>query len=536
MRHIYIAILAFTAMTFTACNKDFLERDPYAAINQNTFFTKAEHANLAAMAAYSKLQKLNLHWADAQLELGMTGDFTSAGFKDAQAFYVGSFNANETNIVKGIWQRAYQGIALCNANITGIKSMQKSIISDDDRDKYLAELYFIRAFWYYRLVQFYGDVPLRTETVSNPSDKSQVEMAASPKSKIMTDLVIPDFQFASKHLPANWGSAMHNRATSGAAYAYLLDAYLYQKDYDNAILAGKAVEGLGYKLLENPGDVLRVNQEGSSEIIFSVGFGAGAQTYREFYFGTLEDLGVDGRIMRGDTYSGDYFYPSKEFVNFFTAIDGQKIAQSPLYKSEQPWKNRDPRFDATFFTEQDEIQTTTGKKLMWSKNWLVNKATGFDIQKRGVWYGDNNWNFQADIHLMRLPRVYLLLAEAYANKNDFANAEKYIEKVRERARNFALNNADKYVPNGMSANQVLPKFNISSLKDAMDAINYESRVEFFTEDAIRYFDLKRWNKLQEEWPRVGGFTWDDKLYNLPIPAEELNTNHSLKQNHPGWGE
>lgn len=535
-----IAILSLGLLS-TSCMDNFLDRNPYGSVDENTFFTKEEHADLAAMACYAKLQKLNGHWADAQLELGMTGDFSSGGFKDAQAFYSGSFNPNESNIIKGIWTKAYQGIAVCNKNIEGVNQMSKDIISEKVRNKHLAEMKFIRAFWYFRLIQFYGDVPLRAASVTDPTNDDQVKLGATPKEDIIKNLILPDLLFASENLPqrAEWGDKFYNRATQGAAFAYLSEVYLYQKDYENAIKAGLEVEKAGYALIDNPGNVLRVDYEGCSEIIFSVGFGKGVETYREFYFGSIEDLGKEnGRLMRGDTYSGDYFYPSKEFVDFFQTIAGNPIAaDARYYDANQPWKNRDPRFDATFFTEMDEVETTKGKIMNWDSQWLVNNTTGFDIQKRGVWYGEDMWNKHADIHLMRLPRVFLHMAEAYAFKAnpDFAKAEEYVEKVRSRARNFALANKEKYVPAELDETGVLPKIKITSAKEAMEAINYESRVEFFAEDCIRYFDLKRWGTLKEEWPRVGEFAWSDKLYNLPIPADELNANDRLSQNHPEWG-
>lgn len=533
-----IGLFVLVAILFTGCMDNFLERDPFGTINEKTFFTKSDHANLAAIACYAKLQHVNAHWADAQLELGMTGDFSSSGLKDAQAFYAGSFNPNESNVVKGIWQKAYQGIAVCNTNIEGVTNMSETIIDAASRNKYLAEMRFIRAFWYFRLIQFYGDVPLRTTSVSDPTDDSQVKLAATPKEQIISELILPDLKFAAQYLPASWDNAFHNRATIGAAYAYLCEVYLYQKDYENAILAGKEVEKSGFSLIDNPGNVLRVDYEACPEIIFSVGLGVGLESYREYYYGTIETLGADGRIMRGDTYSGDYFYPSHEFVNFFQTIDGKSITEgSPYYSSAEKWKNRDPRFDATFFTVMDTIETTKGKVMQWDPKWLVNTATGFDIQKRGVWYGADTWNRQVDYHFMRLSRVYLHIAEAYALKSspDFGKCAEYVEKVRSRARNFALANRNKFVPSGLTDDQVLPAFRIASAADAMKAIDYESRVEFFTEDCIRYFDLKRWNTLKVEWPRVGGFTWDDKLYNLPIPADELNANDQLRQNHTGWG-
>jgi hypothetical protein len=531
-----IALLVLMIGMMTSCMDDFLERNPYGSIDENTFFTKAEHADLAARACYAKMQKLNRHWAGAQLELGMTGDLSSAGFKGAQPFYVGSFNPNESNVVKGVWQRAYEGIAVCNKNIDGITKMDESIISESEKNKYLGEIRFIRAFWHFRLIQFYGDIPLRSASVNDPTNDEEVHLAVTPKETVLRDLIIPDLKFAAQNLPSSWDENFHNRATIGAVQAYLCEVYTYLKEYDNAIAAGQEVLKQGYSLIENPGNVLRVDYEASPEIIFSIAFGNGAETYRDYYFGTTEDLGDDGRIMRGDTYSGDYFYPSTEFVDFFQTIDGKKITDnSPYFDAQKKWKNRDPRFDGTFFTEMDEIVTTKGKILTWNPEWLVNKATGFDVQKRGVWYGDDNWNRRVDIHLMRLPRIYLLMAEAYANKSDFQNCEKYVEMVRSRARQFAINNSEKYIPEGLNTEAILPAFKLNSLEEAMEAINYESRVEFFAEDCIRYFDLKRWGKLSEEWPRVGGFTWDDKLLNLPIPADELNANNSIKQNHSGWG-
>lgn len=531
-----IFVLLSSILLFTGCMDDFLDRNPYGSIDENTFFTDKEHANLAAIACYSKLRKLNSHWGDAQLELGMTGDFSPKGFKDASNFHLGTYTPTESNVVLGVWKRAYEGIAVCNKTIEGINGMG-DIIDNDARDKYLAEARFIRAFWYFRLIQFYGDVPMRSSSVDDPTNASQVQLAASPKATILSDMIVPDLTFAADHLPETWSEAYYHRATKGAAYAYLCEVYLYMKDYDKAISAGKEVESRGYKLEADPGCVLRVDKEDSKEIIFSVGIASGISTYREYYFGTIEDLGENGRIMRGDTYSGDYFYPSVDFVNCFEAIDGSNYSTSSYYTSElkSQWKNRDPRFDATFFTPMDEITTTKNINFTWDQKWLVNTETGYDIQKRGVYYGESTWNMRVDMQMMRLPRVYLHIAEAYAKKSspDFAKSSEYVEKVRSRARQFALDNPAKYIPSGLSNTDVLPAFKINSESTAMAAINYELRVEFFSEDCIRYYDLKRWGALKNVWPTVVGGIWDDKLEDLPYPSSELASNGNLSQ-HNGW--
>lgn len=131
--------------------------------------------------------------------------------------------------MKGIWQRAYQGIAVCNKNIEGVKNMPADIIDEDTRNKHLAEMLFIRAFWYFRLVQFYGDVPLRSVSVSDPTNGDDVQLAATPKNEIIKQTVLPDLEFAAQNLPDAWEDKYQNRATKGAAYAYLCEVYLYEK-------------------------------------------------------------------------------------------------------------------------------------------------------------------------------------------------------------------------------------------------------------------------------------------------------------------
>ena len=71
MKRNIVGILALAGLLTSSCMDGFLERNPFGSIDETTFFTEPEHADLAAIACYSKLQKLNAHWGDAQLELGM---------------------------------------------------------------------------------------------------------------------------------------------------------------------------------------------------------------------------------------------------------------------------------------------------------------------------------------------------------------------------------------------------------------------------------------------------------------------------------
>lgn len=187
-------------------------------------------------------------------------------------------------------ERCYEGIAVCNINIDGISKMGDQIISAEKRNMYLAETRFIRTFWYLRLVQFYGDVPLRSASVNDPTNSSEVQLAATSKEEIFKSLIIPDLEFATENLPDKWDEAYTHRATKGTAFAYLSEAYLIMKDYENALKAGLEVEKFDYELLDDPGRVFHIEEENSKEIIFSVGIAEASTNIEENYTSVLKKI------------------------------------------------------------------------------------------------------------------------------------------------------------------------------------------------------------------------------------------------------
>ena len=64
------------------------------------------------------------------------------------------------------------------------------LLDEESRDKYLGEMRFIRAFWYFRLIQFYGDVPLRSVSVQDPTNDDEVQLAATSKETIVLLVVL----------------------------------------------------------------------------------------------------------------------------------------------------------------------------------------------------------------------------------------------------------------------------------------------------------------------------------------------------------
>lgn len=117
--------------------------------------------------------------------------------------------------------------------------------------------------------------------------------------------------------------------------------------------------------------------------------------------------------------------------------------------------------------------------------------------------------------VLRLAEQYLIRAEARTKQDNISGAQNDINAIRNRA---GLGNT--------SANDQ------ASL---LSAIEQERRVEFFTEWAHRWLDLKRWSKAHERFSPIKGITWQttDQLY--PIPEAQILNDPSMRgKQNPGY--
>ncbi len=114
---------------------------------------------------------------------------------------------------------------------------------------------------------------------------------------------------------------------------------------------------------------------------------------------------------------------------------------------------------------------------------------------------------------LKLEEVYLLHAEASAHLGDINGAQNSINSIRTRAG--------------------LPNTTANTLESLLLAIENERRWELFCEGAHRWFDLKRWNRLQDVIAPIKP-NWVDTHQLLPIPEMELLSNQNLLPQNPGY--
>jgi hypothetical protein len=127
-------------------------------------------------------------------------------------------------------------------------------------------------------------------------------------------------------------------------------------------------------------------------------------------------------------------------------------------------------------------------------------------------FGDSGTSSEYSI-ILRLGEMYLIRAEARAHSGDLIGAKEDLNTIRHTA---GLTNTSATTPD-----------------EILDAILQERRLELFTEFGHRFFDLKRFNKIQTVLSAVKpGWDVHDDLF--PIPEAELNLNPNLKPQNPGY--
>lgn len=383
------------------------------------------------------------------------------------------YNNSYTTI---LWNTAYKTIYGCNAVMEGIAASDFTTLTDSARRELTAEAKFVRAFAYFYLTNFFGDVPL---VMTIDFNKTRY-MKRTPVNEVYQQ-VIADLKEAQALLPADYSAAgaakervIPNR---WAATALLARVYLYTGNYEQAAAeAGKVIGNNSlYGLEIDPANAFLAN---SKEAIWQM------------------KQGVTESLLNNATREAYEVLPNP----LHTGISRYCVTTSLLNTFETNDRRRKAWIDSTNNTP------TSGSPQGYT--WFAYKY------KLGRHNAVPSMPSSEYYMVLRLAEMYLVRAEAAANgAGGLAAAIADLNVIRNRAGLPAL-------PATLSAAEVIA------------AIAHERQVELFAEWGHRWFDLKRTNRahdvlsnLAEKQPWAGDY---QLLY--PIPATEITTNPNLLQN------
>jgi hypothetical protein len=211
------------ALGLGACN-DLDEFNPSNATADNVWSTPEGFVTVVN-AAYSEQR----NWYGKEDGVFMSESGTDLWFNERKGTYAqqltqySGLTSSQGNPNRAAWGLLWKAINLCNAGINRVG--QAGFTNVAERNRREGELRFLRAFYYWHLVETYGGVMLRTEETKTP-----IVTATRSSVPEFYNLIISDLQFAAANLPVTWGNE-YSRATKKAAMGFLARAYLSRAYY-----------------------------------------------------------------------------------------------------------------------------------------------------------------------------------------------------------------------------------------------------------------------------------------------------------------
>lgn len=568
-KHNIISIL-FAGVVMAACVD--LNTAPYDSIAQGNFWKTEEDAKKAIMGVYAQLKDQG---AFGYMPLWDT--YSDIAHGPGSALEIGTYTANEDFIVSN-WKDSWDGVHRANTVIKNVSGMQ---IDQTVKNNILGEAYFLRALYYFHLVDFFGSVPLYDESW-DVSESFMDMLLPRDTPEDCWNFIKEDCRKAIGLLPLEWDAANYGRATIGSAYALRGKAHLYCKEWKEAIsdfeeIVYNKTNNYNYELYADYNALFQTAGpiSGNREEVFTIqNLGnVGALYGMEFplIYGTRGTYG-SGRttcmpsVKLADMYewkTGEPFDWNEQIPGFNESNDVKRAAfESKLNEdwtafSSVPdtallgyiYRNRDPRLSQTMIVPYSWYNGYVGdspKMQIYAIAAGVTAANGF-IQGRGwntylyrkfVPTGDMNGlltdrrHSPVNFSIIRFADVLLMLSEAYNEDNQLGKAVIELNKVRARKSTSmpGLNSGPDYLK-------------IDSQDDMRERIRNERAYELAGE-GHRFSDLRRWGIAEEllngrsECEITGTVLFTRKFEsrnNLwPLPSEETTNNPALLPNNPGW--
>jgi len=539
-----------------------LDKAPDFQVSDSTFWKNETHAREGIAGVYAMLH--NEYVCGQQYAEDMAGSLAVGYDMDMVSLSKGEIDAG-SGFILNKWQALYEGVARANRVIRKVSEMET--LSTPLKARYVGEAKFLRAFFYFNLLNNWGGVPYYDESCiieDNFAQMKEPRLAADTlRARILADL---DAAIESLPEQGEWGASEYGRATKGAAQALKGKVLLYGKRYEEAAALFKQVIDSGkYKLSSSSYKAL-FTPEGDSgdEIIFSI-----------------QNNGSDGMAMAyhmgsGATFGGclNNMVLSTSFVDSYESSNGSKfnwddwfygfnkstqvrervflLQRGSTYKNpirpsgmrtlKRSYTSRDPRLAYNVILPYTTYNgwTAGSEKEM---EYLI-PASGTGHEEYGSIRVNNSWKVYLlrkfvpegnmdgalsnscdtpiNFPLIRYADVLLMYAECLNETGDTRGAASQVNKVRARVN--------------------MPRVRTTTKEAMFESIKHERQVELVGE-GHNYMDLKRWGLLEtldgkQETDILGNVIYTRSVnanrdYLLPIPSSEIRLNDRLTQN-PGW--
>lgn len=464
-----ILIVAFI-VTSAGCKK-FLNQQPLSELSAGNFWKTPDDINAGMAGVYSGVQSFigdnMVQWGGVRSDAMQT---TSYGPTDYM------YNGLTSTSKWTDWSEIYTAINRINVALQNIPKVQDpDSVSVHDA---LGQCYALRAFSYFWLVRVWGAAPVWLKPYTDLSQNP--DKARTPADSILNSVILPDLQKAAQLINPNDNTVWY--VNLGAVYSMMMDVYMWQHDYQDAITSAQKLFALNrYKL--DP-------------------------------MSSWKNLFISPTTTKGNIWSIHWDYLVNGGCNLGTAYGyGNTNNQFTVGDTVS-------NYFLTDTADQRGLLTVDFKNSGYYKIWKF-----YPQNLDGNGHQIYPTNSQTDIYapMYRLAGIYLLYAEALDKTGDLTDAIKYLNMVHTRAGLLAYTSADFPDANSL-----------------LNTILWEREVELLGEGK-RWFDLIRNDEvlqvmnplISERQASAGlsitGFGSQDKIL-FPINRNVLNDNPLLVQN------
>jgi starch-binding outer membrane protein, SusD/RagB family len=474
---------------------DFLEKKPLDTVNTENFYKTADDAITAVNAAYQPLQRPKLHnmrmWTTdiiaGNSEVGANPVEANDGIetKDQANFITTTDNRG----VLDLYQGPAPGILYANLVLQKVPDID---MDEMLKNRILGEAKFLRAYYYFVLVRFFGDVPLILEPQTPGDDLRPVR---TPKADVYNQ-IITDLEEAIAQLPTReeYAVADIGRASKGSAVGMLAKVYLTLGNWEKALEFCNQVETLGYTLNTDYAANFNPGAENTEESLFEVQYLSPVNNFWDDANQSSWTTNFMGPRDSPLTAVGwGWNQPTQEFVDSYEEGDLRKDV-TIFYEGGPQFDGKDYKASMSYVTGYSV------RKFVLPTTYVPTGSSGSPL----------NWP------VLRYADVLLMKAEALNELGRTSEGETPLNAVRSRA------GLDP-VQTGLSKDEF------------RKAVIHERRIELAFE-GHRWFDLVRvQNGIfgLEFLHSIGKTNATEKHLLFPIPQAERDVNPNLTQN-PGY--
>lgn len=507
---LFFILVSFTLMM--SCKKSFLDLTPEDSQSGETFYKTKAQFDQALTAAYTPLTDLMNNDFYATEMRSDNADYQYFSVNRGTAYVMAEnipdfMDESTNNYTNNIYFHCYHGISFTNIILDKI---QNAAFSDSAKASIIGEAEFLRAFYYFRLVRLFGDVPLYLKETKTAEDA----FLARSKAEDIYAQVIKDAKDAIAKLKAPQKFPQSGHASKGSATMLLADVYMTQHKYAEAVTLLESLSGMGYQILPDYSAVFSTSNKNNRESIFEVQYMQGVQggLQSNFIYKFLPRT-LDTKIITGVTTNT-------------STVGGWNTPTDDLIASYEPG---DKRLDASIgivegaYNASDLFVYSADKSIIGYTP--APGKIGIPYTRKFQHPSETSNNTDDNWPVYRYSDALLLLAAALNEQGKGPEALPYVNRVRSRAG--------------------LAEIGTTGKEELRKIILHERRVELAFEDH-RWFDLLRTGNAIEVMNAYGkvmkstykylnpasyNVTKDRLVY--PIPESEMGLNTLLTQN-PGY--